>query len=111
MRLGTESGSASVVYLAVSAAAVLVYSTLFYLGQMSLGQLKLQAATDLAAIGANQVLHGLNTGFPCGRAEAILESNVAHLETCSIVGDETTVAATTSVVGIVLNATATAAAY
>ena len=111
MRSGTESGSASVVYLAVSAAALVIYTTVFYLGQISLGQSRLQASADLAAIGANQVLHGLNTGFPCERAKAILEVNVAHLETCSIVGDETTVAATTSVVGIVLNATATAAAY
>jgi secretion/DNA translocation related TadE-like protein len=107
---GTESGSASVVYLAVSAAALLIYSTVFSIGKIGLAQSNLQQSTDLAAIAANQVLNGLNTGYPCQVARAILEANVAHLETCSIVGDETTVAGTTSVVGIVLSATATAAA-
>ena len=98
-------------YLALSAAAVLIYGTVFFIGQVSLAQFRLQSSTDLAAIAANQVLHGLNTGFPCERAKAILQANVAHLETCSIVGDETTVAATISVVGIVLSATATAVAH
>ena len=107
-QLKHQRGSGSVLSLVVLAASVLLYSALFLVAKVVLMQGQLQSSVDLAAIGASQTLRGLNTGLPCQRARAILTINVAHLETCSIVGDETTVAGTTSVVGIVLNATATA---
>ena len=103
-----ENGSGTVLVLTIIGAVFVVYSVVLTGSRLGLASSRLQTTVDLAAIGASQTLRGLNTGFPCRRAEQILLANMAQLETCSIVGDETTVAGSTSVVGIVLNATATA---
>jgi hypothetical protein len=84
--------------------------TLSAAAQVADARLRLQSSVDMAAIGANQTLRGLNSGFPCVRAKEILTLNMVLLQKCSIVGDETTVVAGITVMGIVLSATATAAA-
>lgn len=104
-----QAGSSSVLLLGLLAGMVTLGAVVTGAGKMAMAQGALGSATDLAAIVGSQTLRGLNTGFPCQRVQQILQANMAHLKTCSIVGDEVTVATTTRVVGIVLNATATAA--
>lgn len=95
------------------AITLLAFVVAVFLAVLSIGgfrkeQARLQTATDLAAIAASQTYRGLNTGLPCERARQILTLNMVKLAGCSIVGDEATVAANLTLMGIVLNATATA---
>ena len=103
-----ESGSGTVLAITLLALVASVSLAALSIGGFGLAQARLQAATDLAAIGASQTYRGINTGLPCERAGQILTLNMVKLAGCSIVGDEATVAAHLTLMGIVLNATATA---
>jgi secretion/DNA translocation related TadE-like protein len=103
-----EAGSGTVLSLTMLAAISAVLLAVLGIGGMSQAQARLQGATDLAAIAASQTYRGMNTGLPCGRASEVLTLNMVKLAGCSIVGDEATVAANLTLMGIVLNATATA---
>ena len=102
----TDRGSGTVLFLAVIFVAVSLASCLALGGTLALQQSKLQAVTDAAAVGSNQSLRGLSSGFPCEVAKEILQINMASLQTCSIVGEETRIKATTVLAGIVLTAEA-----
>ena len=103
-----ESGSGTVLAITLLAFVAVVFLVVLSIGGFRQSQSRLQTATDLAAIAASQTYRGLNTGLPCERARQILTLNMVKLAGCSIVGDEATVAANLTLMGIVLNATATA---
>ncbi|MDE2408790.1 MAG: flp pilus-assembly TadE/G-like family protein [Actinomycetales bacterium] len=104
----SESGSGTVLAITLLAFLAAVFLAVVSIGGVRQTQTRLQAATDLAAIAASQTYRGMNTGLPCERAGQILTLNMVKLAGCSIVGDEATVAANLTLMGIVLNATATA---
>jgi len=101
-----EQGSGSVLFLALVGVSIVLAGAISAGGTLALTQSKLQAATDAAAIGADQALRGLSTGFPCEVAKQFLQLDMASLQTCSIVGEETHIVATAQVLGIVLTAKA-----
>ena len=101
-----DRGSGSVLVLAVIGVACTLLAALAAGGKLAVASAKLQVATDAAAIGANQVLRGLSTGYPCEVANQFLQLDMASLQTCSIVGEETHIVATVQVMGIVLTAKA-----
>ena len=105
-----DSGAGSVLALTVIGATALALVMVGTLGRVAIEQVRLQRVVDLAAVAANQTLRGLNTGLPCQNAEAIFTLNMVKGDKCLIVGDETKVAAHLELMGIVLLATATAAA-
>ncbi|MEN9715870.1 MAG: hypothetical protein RJA35_1337 [Actinomycetota bacterium] len=108
--LRKAKGSASILVLAILFALVFLSSIDFAAYRLLAARQELQESVDLAAIAADQVSRGLNTGIPCYRARQILTLNMSNLDSCLIVGSETKVAGYLRVMGIVLNATATAAA-
>lgn len=105
-----DAGSGSVLAIALVGASALALVTIGTLGRLAIESIRLQRVVDLAAIAANQTLRGLNTGLPCQNAEAIFTLNMVKGDKCLIVGDDTKVAAHLELMGIVLVATATAAA-
>jgi secretion/DNA translocation related TadE-like protein len=106
--MDTESGSGSILALSMLGLVVAVVLAVLGIGGFRQQQGRLQGAADLAAIAASQTYRGMNTGFPCQRASQVLTLNMVNAAGCSIVGDEVTVAANLTLMGIVLNATATA---
>ena len=108
MRFSEEGGAGSVLALGIIAALLVVLSFGSAVGSLTLGRNQLQSSVDLAALAADQNLRGLSTGIPCDRARQVLTLNMSKLVSCLIVGEVTTVAGTATVMGIVLNATATA---
>lgn len=104
----TDAGSGTVLAIALIGAfvAAIFLATLVF--RIALDDQELQDSVDLAAIGGSQTYRGINTGIPCDRVNQILTLNRQSLESCLIVGEEVKVAGTSVVMGIVLNATATA---
>jgi len=104
----TDTGAGAVLVLGVSGAffvgAIILASVL----GIAVIQTKGQVSADLSALAASQVLRGISTGIPCDRARQLAVLNMNPVSTCSIVGEEVTVATRTVHGGIVLNATATA---
>jgi opacity protein-like surface antigen len=104
--MNSERGSGTILVLTILGVAGALMAALSAGGSLAIAQAKLQAQTDAAAIGANQVLRGLSTGYPCEVANQFLQLDMASLQTCSIVGEETHIVATVQVMGIVLTAKA-----
>ncbi|MEY4743487.1 MAG: hypothetical protein RIR34_826 [Actinomycetota bacterium] len=101
-----DSGNFSVIWLATLGAGMAVILA-FGIGQNALIQRqKLQLVVDQAAVSADGSLRGLNVGFPCEVAKRILQIDMARLQTCSIVGEETRIAGSLIYMGIVLSAEA-----
>lgn len=74
-------------------AMVLALGTAF---SLALGLVKLQLASDSAALIAADTLVGAVAGYPCENAEALTIRNGASLTTCRIVGLVVEVSTTTS---------------
>ena len=108
-RLAPETGAGTLLGIAAIAGVLIAASLFGAVTKIGHRQLQLQNSVDLAALAANQSFRGLSSGIPCDRAKQILTINMSKLESCLIVGEVTTVAGTVRVMGIVLNATATAA--
>lgn len=104
-----DNGAGAVLGIAAIAGILIAASLFGLVTKIGQRQLQLQNSVDLAALAGNQTFRGLSTGIPCDRAKQILTINMSKLESCLIVGEVTTVAGTSSVMGIVLSATATAA--
>ena len=106
--IGADRGAGTPLALALAAVPITLNLIVVPSLHLAIQNAKLQEVVDLAAIAAEQTIRGANTGSPCERAQQILISNMAEATKCSIVGEEDTVVATQTVVGIVLNATASA---
>lgn len=104
----TDTGAGAALLLGVSGAVVVGAIALASALGIALTEAKAQVAADLSALAASQVLRGISTGIPCDRARQLATLNMNPVSTCSIVGEEVTVATRTVHRGIVLNATATA---
>jgi hypothetical protein len=101
-----DSGNISVIWLATLGAGLAIILA-FGIGRNALIQRqRLQLVVDQAALSADGSLRGLNVGFPCEVAKRILQIDMARLQTCSIVGEETRVAGSLLYMGIVLSAEA-----
>jgi hypothetical protein len=104
-----DSGNISVIWLATLGVGMAIILA-FGMGRNALIQRqRLQLTVDQAALSANGSLRGLNVGFPCEVAKRILQIDMARLQTCSIVGEETRVAGSLLYMGIVLSAEARSA--
>ena len=104
-----DSGNISVIWLATLGAGLAIILA-FGIGRNALIQRqRLQLVVDQAALSADGSLRGLNVGFPCEVAKRILQIDMARLQTCSIVGEETRVAGSLLYMGIVLSAEARSA--
>jgi hypothetical protein len=104
-----DSGNISVIWLATLGAGLAIILA-FGIGRNALIQRqRLQLTVDQAALSADGSLRGLNVGFPCEVAKRILQIDMARLQTCSIVGEETRVAGSLLYMGIVLSAEARSA--
>ena len=103
-----ETGSGTVLSLAVIALSVLCLGVTQTLALSLLSGARLTAITESVALSADDALRGLITGYPCEIAEEIAAENVVILDECRIVGFEVFVKTHVQSMGIVLNATARA---
>ena len=105
---GRETGSGTILGLAVALAAVsgLMASNLVAFGLYS--AIKLQAQADQIAVATANSIRGLNTGSGCETANQIAHIYMVSLDTCRIVGFESLIRLRSSAVGVELFATARA---
>jgi hypothetical protein len=104
-----DSGNISVIWLATLGAGLAIILASGIGRNALIQRQKLQLVVDQAALSADGSLRGLNVGFPCEVAKRILQIDMARLQTCSIVGEETRVAGSLLYMGIVLSAEARSA--
>jgi hypothetical protein len=104
-----DSGNISVIWLATLGAGLAIILATGIGRNALIQRQKLQLVVDQAALSADGSLRGLNVGFPCEVAKRILQIDMARLQTCSIVGEETRVAGSLLYMGIVLSAEARSA--
>lgn len=103
-----DSGSGSVLALAIVCGVVTVTGGAMTVVGASAAQARAAAAADLAALGAADAASGRVSGVPCDAAGAVAEANGAALASCDQAETVVTVTATTPY--LVWRATASARA-
>lgn len=81
-----DAGAGTVLVLAVCAALIVVGAGLGVLGEAVVARHRAEAAADLAALAAADVLVGRALGDPCGRATRTAALNGARLRACAVSG-------------------------
>lgn len=91
MNRAGDRGAGTVLVLAVCAGLVALGAGLGVLGQAAVARHRAEAAADLAALAAADVLLGRAAGDACARAEGTAAANRATLASCEV-GSGSTVA-------------------
>jgi len=108
LKVGRDSGSGTVLSLAMVALSVTCLGVTQTIALHLLSGARLTAIAESAALSADDALRGLITGYPCEIAKEIAVENMVILDECRIVGFEAFVKMHVDSMGIVLNATARA---
>lgn len=103
-----ESGSGTILAVAVIGISVATFGISQAIAMNLLTEARLVATAEAAALSADDALRGLITGYPCEIAKEIASTNMAFLDECRIVGFEAFVKVRVQSMGIVLNASARA---
>ena len=103
-----DAGSGTIMAIALIGLCLACFGLSQTIALNLLADARLVAATEAAALSADDSLRGLITGYPCEIAKTIAAENVAILDECRIVGFEAFVKLHTQSMGIVLNASARA---
>jgi secretion/DNA translocation related TadE-like protein len=103
-----QSGSGSVLAVAIVAALLMLLSLLLPLSLVLAAKQRAAGAADAAALAAADVAVGLHPGSPCPVASTVAEANGAALSRCLVEGSTVTVRTVSVVLGLPVSAQATA---
>ncbi|MFM9920579.1 Rv3654c family TadE-like protein [Lacisediminihabitans sp. H27-G8] len=103
-----ESGSGSVLAVAIVAAMLMLFSLLLPVVTVFSVQQRAAGAADAAALAAADVAVGIRSGSPCETASTVAVANTTRLDGCLVEDTTATVRVTASVLGFVVSARATA---
>lgn len=103
-----ESGSGSVLSVAIIAAVLCLTSLLLPLQFAFARKQQAAGAADAAALAAADARSGAVSGVPCVVAAQVAEANGARLDACELDGLVATVRVSTSILGFGVDASATA---
>lgn len=101
VRAQSEFGSGSILGLALISVVLGIMTLSLTFTNQSLAIARLQAQTDSAALAAEDVLRGIDIGFPCETAGQIVQGFGGTLEECHKVDLDIYISVRSEVMGIV----------